>query len=64
MDAARAAEGASPIIGRTIAVLSGKGGVGKSSVSVQLALSLALAGKKVGREASGAAALETTEKMY
>jgi Mrp family chromosome partitioning ATPase len=30
-----------------IAVLSGKGGVGKSSVSVQLAVTLALQGKKV-----------------
>lgn len=30
-----------------ILVLSGKGGVGKSSVSVQLALALALAGHKV-----------------
>ncbi|MFC1601004.1 iron-sulfur cluster carrier protein MrpORP [Candidatus Sumerlaeota bacterium] len=31
-----------------ILVLSGKGGVGKSSVAVNLAMSLALAGKKVG----------------
>lgn len=31
-----------------ILVLSGKGGVGKSSVTTQLALSLALSGKKVG----------------
>lgn len=30
-----------------ILVLSGKGGVGKSSISVQLALTLALSGKKV-----------------
>lgn len=33
---------------KVIAVMSGKGGVGKSSVSVQLAVTLALAGKKVG----------------
>lgn len=31
-----------------VLVLSGKGGVGKSSITTQLALSLALAGKKVG----------------
>lgn len=31
-----------------ILVLSGKGGVGKSSISVQLVLALALSGKKVG----------------
>lgn len=36
-----------PIKARIIAVISGKGGVGKSSVAVQLALRLALAGKKV-----------------
>jgi len=35
-------------IGRKILVLSGKGGVGKSTVAANLALSLALAGKKVG----------------
>lgn len=35
-------------IPHVILVLSGKGGVGKSSVTVQLALSLARAGKKVG----------------
>jgi len=35
-------------IGRTIMVLSGKGGVGKSTVSTQLALSLAHKGYRVG----------------
>jgi len=35
-------------IGRKILVLSGKGGVGKSTVAVNLAMSLALAGRKVG----------------
>lgn len=35
-------------ISRKIVVLSGKGGVGKSTVAVNLAVSLALAGKKVG----------------
>jgi len=35
-------------IGRKILVLSGKGGVGKSTVAANLAISLAAAGKKVG----------------
>jgi len=35
-------------IGRKILVLSGKGGVGKSTVAANLAISLARAGKKVG----------------
>ena len=35
-------------IGRKILVLSGKGGVGKSTVAVNLVVSLAAAGKKVG----------------
>ena len=35
-------------IGHTVLVLSGKGGVGKSTVSVQLALCLVLRGFKVG----------------
>ncbi len=35
-------------IGRTIVVLSGKGGVGKSTVAANLAVGLALEGKRVG----------------
>mmetsp|Transcript_11917 Transcript_11917/g.21948 ORF Transcript_11917/g.21948 Transcript_11917/m.21948 type:complete len:221 (+) Transcript_11917:2492-3154(+) len=35
-------------IGRTILVLSGKGGVGKSTFAAQLAFGMAMAGKKVG----------------
>lgn len=35
-------------IGRTILVLSGKGGVGKSTVAANLAIALAKAGKRVG----------------
>ena len=35
-------------IGQKILVLSGKGGVGKSTVAANLAMSLALAGKEVG----------------
>ena len=44
------AEGAKPGLAdvkNVLLVLSGKGGVGKSSVSVQIALALALAGNKV-----------------
>lgn len=36
------------VIGRKILVLSGKGGVGKSTVAVNLAVALGMAGKKVG----------------
>ena len=36
-------------VGRKILVLAGKGGVGKSTVSTQLALSLARQGRKVRR---------------
>ena len=35
-------------VGRKILVLSGKGGVGKSTVAVNLAVALALSGRKVG----------------
>jgi len=35
-------------VDKVVLILSGKGGVGKSTVAVQLALSLAAAGKKVG----------------
>lgn len=38
---------------KVILVLSGKGGVGKSSVSVQLALSLLLSGHSVGERETG-----------
>lgn len=34
-------------VGQVLVVLSGKGGVGKSTVAVQLALSLVSSGKKV-----------------
>lgn len=37
-----------PALGRTILVLSGKGGVGKSTIAVNLALTLARLGRRVG----------------
>ena len=46
--AARAAEAANPGVQHLIAVGSGKGGVGKTTVSVNLAISLAPMGRKVG----------------
>ena len=39
-----------PGVEHIVLVLSGKGGVGKSTVATQLALSLVQAGKKVGIE--------------
>lgn len=41
------AEGVLPGVDHVILVLSGKGGVGKSTVTIQLALGLVQAGKKV-----------------
>lgn len=46
------AEGVLPGVDHVILVLSGKGGVGKSTVTIQLALGLVQAGKKV-RVSSG-----------
>jgi len=47
-----------------ILVLSGKGGVGKSTVATQLALALAVAGKKATLPPSSPSFGDTTEEEW